>query len=293
MKIGLSLYSLSRAIGAGTFDTFGAIRWIAENGGEHVEFVPGALAFHSATDPKIAEVRACATDCGLEISSYTIGANLVTAGPDGHDITPEERAAEVDRLKREVEIAAALGVKLMRHDPGWRPIPQCSIDQFEKDLLHVADACREVADFAAPFGITTSAENHGYFFQGSERVRRLVNLVGRDNYRTTLDVGNFCCADEDPVSAVMNNISIASMVHFKDFYIRDRVPTESGWFRSLHGRYLRGAVTGCGDLDLFRVASIIRESGYDGFISVEYEAAEDPCAGCRIALDNVKALFHV
>ncbi len=291
-KIGLSSYSISRAIAAGEFDILGAVDWIAENGGEHIEIVPsGCFKLQSAADPLAAAIRKRAGEKGIEISSYTIGANLITAGEDGHDSTAEECAAEIERLKREVDIAAALGVRFMRHDAGWRPMDRCGIEQFERDLPKAADACGQIADYAARYGITTSVENHGYFFQGSERVHRLVAMVGRDNFRTTLDVGNFNCVDEDSVSATMNNISIASMIHFKDFYIRDEVPTMGGWFKSLHGRCLRGAITGCGDLNLRKVTEIIRNSSYDGFISVEYEGMEECKLGSKISLENVKALF--
>src|SRR3712207_8560418 len=41
------------------------------------------------------------------------------------------------------------------------------------------------------------------------------------------------------------NLPYASIVHFKDFYIRpaDTDPGE-GWFRSRGGKYLRGAIVG-------------------------------------------------
>ena len=41
MKIGLSSYSLSRAIGSGQLGILEAIDWIANAGGEHMEVVPG------------------------------------------------------------------------------------------------------------------------------------------------------------------------------------------------------------------------------------------------------------
>lgn len=293
MKIGLSSYSVCRAIAAGEFDIIGAIQWVAENGGEHIEVVPGGVfEFSSASDPLISQVKHEATTCKIDLSSYTIGANLVTAGPDFHDMTAAERAEEVKRIKGQVDIAGALGVKFMRHDAGWRHIAHCGIEQFDKDLPKVAEACREIAEYAKQYGITTSVENHGYFFQGSERVRRLVDLVGLENFRTTMDVGNFCCSDEDCVIAVMNNIGIASMIHFKDFYIRESVPTTEGWFQSLHGRYLRGAITGCGDINLAKITKIIKESGFDGFISIEYEGMEECKLGARISMNNVKALFN-
>ena len=141
--------------------------------------------------------------------------------------------------------------------------------------------------------ITTSVENHGLHFQGSERVRRLVLAVNRKNYKTTIDVGNFLCVDELPQSGLLNNIDIATgILHFKDFHIRDWVPTTAWYFQTLHGRYLRGAVTGYGDVDLRAVVRILKDHKYNGFISIEYEGKEDALLGAEISLANVKALFE-
>lgn len=292
MKIGLSSYSISRAINAGEFDLIGAIRWVAENGGEHIELSPPCGDFDLTDKASVELVKKTAAECGIELSSYTIGANFLTGGEDGHELSPEEVAAEVARVKGQVDIAASLGIRFMRHDIGYRSFDKCTSEQFELDLPKVVGPCREIADYAKQFGITTSTENHGYHFQGSERIHRLVRLVDRENFRTTMDIGNFNCADEDSVSATINNVGIASFIHFKDFYIRDYVPTAQGWFCSLHGRYLRGAITGCGDLDLRKVTKIIKDSGYDGFVSVEYEGCEECKMGAKISLDNVKALFE-
>ncbi|TRC47294.1 sugar phosphate isomerase/epimerase family protein, partial [Mannheimia haemolytica] len=90
-----------------------------------------------------------------------------------------------------------LGVKLMRHDVASRQ--DTSIIRFQEDLPRIAEACRRIADYAAQYGITTSLENHGYYVQASDRVQAVLHAVGRPNYKTTLDVGNFVCVDEQPV----------------------------------------------------------------------------------------------
>jgi len=294
MKIGISSYSVRDATISGEMTLPGVIQWIAEQGGKHIEIVPFqncGFTFSGPDDKLIAECKKTAAGCGVEISGYTIGANFATIGPDLRDITTEERAAEVKRVKAQVDIAAAFGVKFMRHDAGSRQLEKCGIEQFDRDLPFVADACREVADHAKQYGITTSVENHGMLFQHSERVRRLVAAVGRDNYRTTLDVGNFNNVDEDSVIATLNVMPITSFIHFKDFYIRKQVPVPEVWHKTMHGRFLRGAITGCGDVDLFSIAEIIKKSGFNGFISIEYEAAENYKYGIPIAIKNVKALF--
>ena len=285
MKIGLSSYSLSRAIGSGQLGILEAIDWIANAGGEHMEVVPGgAWDIHVPGLPE--KLAARAKEAGIDLSSYTIGANFVNDDPAA-------RAAEVARIKSEVDIAAALGVKFMRYDAGWRPIPETTLENFEKDLPLVADCCREVAAYAARYGITCSVENHGYHFQDCERVRRLVKMVDLPNYRTTLDVGNFLCADGDPVSSVRTNIDIASFIHFKDFFRRTagNPPIGEGWSRSRAGHYLRATVIGHGSVELVPIVKIIKESGYDGYVSVEFEGKEDCLWACKVSLDNAKKLF--
>jgi len=282
MKVGLSTYSLSHAIREGKMDVLGAIRWIADNGGEQVELSPAGYTLTG--NPKLVEavVQQAAT-CGIAISCYTIGANFIKP-------TATEFRAEIERIKGEVDIGAALGVKRMRHDAGSRPPAETSVANFEADLPLLIEACREIADHAAQYGITTSVENHGFHVQNSERVQRLILGVDRPNFRTTLDVGNFLCADEDPVAAVTNNLPFASHVHFKDFYVRDADPGE-GWFRSRRGRFLRGAIVGQGDVPVGEIIGLIRKSGYDGFISIEFEGMEDCQKGSRIGMQNVRRLW--
>jgi sugar phosphate isomerase/epimerase len=286
MKVGLSTYSLSKAINAGKMDVLGAIRWISENGGEFVELSPSGYDLTDNPELIDAVVKA-ASAAGIDIASYTIGANFIQDTEDAYQV-------EIERVIKQVDIAGALGVKLMRHDAGTRPIPEATLENLENDLPKLVDACRIIADHANQYGITTSVENHGYHVQGSERVQRLILAVARDNFRTTMDIGNFLCVDEDPLSAVKNNISFASMIHFKDFYIRDAIRGmgEEGWFKSSHGRSLRGAIVGHGDIDIPAVLKVIKDFGYDGYISIEFEGMEDCEMGARIGMANVKRIWN-
>ncbi|KPV55724.1 sugar phosphate isomerase [Paenibacillus sp. A3] len=285
MKLGLSTYSLYRAIDKKELTVTEAIRWIADNGGEHVEIVP--IGYDLTDNPGLIEdILKTADQAGLDISGYAVGANFVQATPEAYEL-------EIEKTMRQVDIARDLGVKRMRHDVASRPIPETTIRQFEADLPRLVEACRRIADYAAQFDIVTSVENHGFYLQASDRVLRLVHEVDRANFKTTLDIGNFLCVDEDPVSAVSNNIPFASMVHLKDFYRRPsyRNPGE-GWFKSTHGNFLRGAIVGQGDIDMPEVIRVLKASGYDGYLSVEFEGMEDPRTGSRIAMDNVRRLWQ-
>lgn len=289
MKLGISSYSLYQAMHHGLMNIGEVLEWASGIGAGHIELVPGlGFGFDDSGDGKASaeleeRIREKAASLGLEISNVAIGANFITE-------TEAEYEAEIARVIREVDRTHRLGAKLMRHDVASRA--DTSIVRFNGDIGRIAEACRRIADHAAQYGIVTSVENHGFYVQASDRVQALIHEVDRPNFKTTLDVGNFVCVDENPVTAVRNNLPLASIIHIKDFYIRpsSRNPGE-GWFRSAGGSYLRGAIAGQGDLDLWEILRMVKASGYDGYLSIEYEGMEDCLVGTRIAFENVRRIW--
>ncbi|HEU5140163.1 MAG TPA: sugar phosphate isomerase/epimerase family protein [Bacillales bacterium] len=285
MKIGLSSYSLARAIQAGEMTILDAVEWTAEQGGEHIEIVP--KGFDLEKEPELAEaIRNKAEEVGIDVSNYAIGANFITEDEQVYQ-------NEINRVKKEVDTANRLGVKLMRHDVASRPVHETSIQQFEADLPQLVRACQKIADYAGQYGITTSVENHGYYVQASDRVQRLVHEVNRENFKTTLDIGNFMCVDENSIASTKKNLPYASMVHFKDFYHRPswQNPGE-GWIRTALGDFLRGAIVGQGDIDIWETIRVVKDFGYDGYVSVEFEGMEDCRTGSKIGMDNLRRILE-
>ncbi|WP_088547680.1 sugar phosphate isomerase/epimerase family protein [Paenibacillus aquistagni] len=285
MKLGISTYCLYGAMANGKMDVLQAMDWIKEQGADHVEIVP--IGYDLIETPAlVGSIVDKAKALNLEISNYCIGANF--AGLDD-----EAFEQEIKRVQAHVDVANQLGVKLMRHDVASRPHAETGTAYFEKDLPKLVEACQRIADYALPHGITTSVENHGFYLQNSERVRRLVLQVDRPNFKTTLDVGNFICVDEPSLYAVQQNLPLASIVHLKDFYIR---PADSnmgeGWFQTLHGQYVRGAIVGHGDLPLQAIVKHLKQSGYDGYISIEFEGMEECLTGTRVALATSRRLWE-
>lgn len=282
MKLGLSTYSLHGQLSSGAMNVVDVIDFAADHGAVHVEIVP--LSYNLTEQPELIEhIVQRAKERDIEISNYAIGANFLTDSDEAYE-------KEIQRVMDEVNIAHQLGVKLMRHDVASST--DVSIQHFNQQLDRLTSACRRIADHAQQYGITTSVENHGFFIQQADRVQALIQAVDRPNYKTTLDIGNFLCADENPIAAVPQNLPYASMVHVKDFYIRPayRHPGE-GWFTSTAGQYLRGAIIGQGDIDMWEVLRIIKQSGYDGYVSVEFEGLENDLLGARIGLENVQRIW--
>lgn len=288
MKIGLSTYSLLPAIKSGEMSVLDAIQWIANNGGEHMEIVP--YGFTLVDNPELADaVREKAKSAGIVLSNYSMPANFVQE-------TDEAFETEVSRVMEHVDLVARLDVKHMRHDVTAFTIPSelMTIEWFEQSLPLIVKGSGLIADYAAQYGITTTIENHGFSVQASDRVQRVLMAVNRSNFKTTLDIGNFMCVDEQSIIGVKKNLPYATLIHFKDFYFRpyDQHPGDGEWFRTAHGNYLRGAIIGQGDIDIRRIVKLIKASGYDGYITVEFEGMEDCRLGSKIGMDNLRRLWE-
>jgi len=286
MKLCVSTYSLlrwRRETGATLEDTINAV---AEMGVAAIEF----SGLDDAAKPlqRAASLQRRAERSGLTIASYSTGAELLRP--------PAALAEAVAALKCEVDVAAALGVKRMRHDVTrgfgeWSKGVRTA-KTFEGALAIVVPAVREVADYAKKQGVRTSLENHGFFMQHSKRVEKLIRAVDHPNFGLTLDMGNFLCVNEAPVPAVRRLVKYAQMVHAKDFHVRPKKTLPlPGWFATPTPIALRGAVLGHGVIDVPKQIAMLKQAGYRGFLSLEFEGLEEPLKAVKMGLDYLRGLI--
>ena len=230
------------------------------------------------------ELRAYADKKGVEISNYAIGADFINRDVD----------SEIERLKSEVDIAEILGVKTMRHDATIGPeAERFSKTGFEKYLPVLTKGCKAVTEYAKTKGIKTSVENHGFYCQQSDRVEALVNAVNDDNFGWLVDIGNFLCADETPLEAVKVGVKHIIYAHVKDFYFADKsVPTPEGYFDTRDGNHLCGSILGDGIVPVKECMELIKKSGYDSWVTLEYEGRETPLTAVPKGLEYLKKLVE-
>ena len=287
MKIGISSYCLVDALYRDEMSILDVMQWAKDNGCDHIEFVPYGFTLVDNLD-LADQVTKKAEDLGLEISNYCMPANFIQE-------TKEEFEAEIARLKEHVDLLHRMGIKSLRHDVvAFKSTPEeANIDNFNKRLPLIVEGSQRIADYAAQFGITTTIENHGWGVQHSDRVQLVYHLVNRENFNVVVDVGNFLCVDEIPIVGVMKNLPYASHIHLKDFYYRPfyEDPGEGRWFKTVNGNFLRGSIFGQGDLPAREILRLIKQSGYDGYLSLEFEGMEDSKEGTRIGLDNIRRLL--
>ncbi len=278
MRLAVSSYSFDKLISSGEMTQFDCIAKAKEIGFEAIEFVE-ILPPKGVTCEEYARIleQECAKQ-GMVISCFTFGADFLTGSNHNTQL-------EIERVKKMIDIAAILGVNLVRHDAtrgDGRP--------FDTILPIISDACREVTVYAAAKGIRTTVENHGYFCQDSERVEKLYHTVAHKNFGLLGDMGNFLCADEAPEKAFGRIAPFVFYAHAKDFYVKSGLHPNpgTGYFYSRGRNYLKGTIVGHGDVPVMQCLSILKNNGYDGYIAIEFEGMEDTITGITIGFENLK-----
>lgn len=284
MKVSVSSYSFSQYIGDGKMKQIDCAAKAKEMGFDAVEFTPIDGGDFELQKENARKIREEAERVGIEINAYTIGANL-------YSDSAEEMEKEVERLKGQLDIAKILGAKVMRHDVCYTLSKSGNGRSFDLMLPFIAENARKVTEYAQTLGIKTCTENHGYIAQDSDRVERLFNAVNHDNYGLLVDIGNFICADEDPALAVSRVAPYAIHAHAKDMIVR---PEACGTcqYATRGGNYFGGTVIGEGDIPVKRCLKILKAAGYDGFLTIEYEGAEDCISGISRGLANLRKILE-
>lgn len=282
MKISVSSYSYYQAIRDGRLTLEQTVDKAHEMGFDAIEFLdmPGQTQAERLAFAK--ELKNRADALGMTINAYTIGANLY------HD-TADACRAEVERLYAQVDVAVELGCSVMRHDACYATGKTGNSRSFGLMLPTIAENARLVTEYAAQRGIITCVENHGYVAQDSYRVEQLFNAVAHDNFGLLVDVGNFVCADEDNVTAVSRVAPYAVHVHAKDMY-KSSEP-KPGYGRTRGANYFAGSAVGEGDCNVAKCIEIIKNTGYDGYYSIEFEGAEDCFTAIARGYENLKSFL--
>lgn len=288
---------------SGEMNILQVMEFAAESGAQHFELVPFGYKFYDdqagTFDEELIEaVRAKSAELGLPLSNYAVLADLLKP-------TEAEREAERERLKRHIDVAGKLGVPFMRHDVSSfrRPLEQNTPAEVERLFSLMVEQIRELSEYAEQYGVTTLVENHGFFVNGGDRMVRIAEAVGRENFGILCDIGNFACVDDDCLVATKKVLPYTKFFHLKDFYVRktEELPLGGGlfrcdsgnWFSTNSGEYmLRGSILGQGDLPIRHIFRAIAEyePAKDTFASLEFEGMEAPEDGSKLGMATAEAL---
>jgi L-ribulose-5-phosphate 3-epimerase len=220
----------------------------------------------------------------LKRHAFRAGVDLICLSIHQDFVSPqkEERLKWIQHTEKCIEIAYALGVPCIRLNSGrWKTIKSFDdlmkargiepvLEGYKEDdgfkwCIESVAACVEIA---AQRGVILALENHWGLSRTPEGLLRIVDAVKSPWLGALIDTGNFL---EDPYEKIAQVAPRAVFVQAKTY--------EGGgeWYTL--------------DLDYPRIAKILRDAGYSGYVSLEMEGKEDPATAVPKSIARLREAF--
>lgn len=195
---------------------------------------------------------------GVSVTGTAVGNNF--ALPQGPELQ-----AEVAETKRWIDRAAVLGAPHIRVFAGSKPKELSDDDAFANCL----GAYQECLDYAGAKGVFLGIENHGGIVAEPAALVRLVRHARSPWAGINFDSGNF--HTDDPY---------ADLALIAPYAVNVQLKTEI--------RRKGGAAE---PADLARLVRILRDAGYQGWFTIEFEGKGSPFAEIPKLVDRLRPLL--
>ncbi|MBP7951244.1 MAG: sugar phosphate isomerase/epimerase [Verrucomicrobiales bacterium] len=230
------------------------------------------------------------TDCTpaalrtIKSRAFSLGLDLMGYSTHQGFLSPDEQKRRDNILKTAMflEQAYDLGIPTIRVNTGrWgtskdfdelmknRGVePRLEGYSDDDGFKWAIDAFAQLAAEAEKRGVIMGLENHWGLGLTVEGVLRIVDAVNSPWLQVTLDTGNFL---EDPYERLAKLAPKTVLLQAKTYHGGGR------WYTL--------------DLDYARIAKIMREANYRGYVSLEFEGKEDPMTAVPKSLAELHRHF--
>ncbi|MDF1576670.1 MAG: sugar phosphate isomerase/epimerase [Bacteroidales bacterium] len=180
-----------------------------------------------------------------EEAGVTVGLIMCDALGNLGDADPEVRKATVENHKPWVDVAAFLGAKTIR-------VNAAGEGTAEEVATHAVDGLSRLGEYAATRGINVVVENHGGYSSDGKWLSGVMQEVGMDNVGTLPDFGNFYEYD-------------------RYLGMEELMPYAKGVSAKSNAFDAEGNEA---NMDYLRIMKIVKDSGFKGYVGIEYEGTE-------------------
>ncbi len=273
MKVACCHYSFHRSVGEGKMSITEFVRACKELDCDGVDFHQ-----RLSGDPETAlpEIEKALKEIDIELSGFSLSNNF----------TGDDRAEQIEKVKKGIELAAKMGAKHSRIFGGH--LASNDPEELKKDMGLVIEAVKEVVPVAEKHGIILCIENHGGVPGRGEEVVEVIEKVGSPNFKATVDLGNFLGAEQQAIDGTKLTAKYAGYVHVKDMKILP-LDSEEGHKPARAEWKTKSTVQGEGDVDLTGCLKVLKEAGYDGWLALEFEAPGDEREGVRKSIEVIRS----
>lgn len=278
-KIAISSYSFHRfgggPEGAETPTVESMIDGCVSYGVDGIEFLVEHLARNDKLNPTaLHELKQYLAIRGISPVTIAASHNPVQT-------TPEDRQREQDKLLRTVDHAYELGAPFVRaHGGRWHTLasfPEMLANNGEeppKDGFTIdqsydwaIEALTEAAVYAGERGVTLVLENHWGLTGTADGCVRIHDAVASPWLKYVLDTGNFLHRP-DQYAEMAKFLPDLAVLHAKV--------------------YAGGGLLVEADLDYGRIAGMLKDIGFSGYISIEFEGKAHPNEGIPDGIATIR-----
>jgi sugar phosphate isomerase/epimerase len=213
---------------------------------------------------------------GIDLACLSIHQNFVQQDP-------AERRRQVEHTEKCIEIAYELGVPCIRLNSGrWNTIKDFDELMKARGIEPVLPGVKESEGFdwciesiqrclpkAEQCGVMLALENHWGLSRTPEGLLRILNAIESPWLGALMDTGNFL---EDPYDKL-------ALIAPRTVYVQAKTYYGGGEWYTL-------------DLDYKRIARILRQAGYTGYVTLEFEGKEEPDTAVPKSLAMLREAFQ-
>ncbi|SHJ69536.1 Sugar phosphate isomerase/epimerase [Clostridium amylolyticum] len=273
MNLSVSIWSVHKEVKEGRMSNIDFIKFCHEHKVNNVELIDFFIK-----DEELDVIKNTLAELNMNISSFSIGNDFVE-----RDASMRER--QIEYMKTSIDKASKVGAKYMRVFSG-------NVKEgieYEEGKAWIKECFKEVVPYAKEKGVIMVLENHGLFMGKSGQVKELLEKINSPYLKANPDVGNFLLANENSYDAVVNLKDLISFVHFKDF---QEVGRDEYGYEALDGRKYMGTVLGEGEVPMEKIVRYLKEIGYKGYLSIEFEGPGDQKEGTVKSIEFSKKILE-
>ena len=258
-KTSLAQWSIHNSIREDGLSPYEFAKIAHELGFEGLEYVNALYSDITNSEDKASAMEEFITRNNDLAAKYNLKNVLIMIDGEGDlaSSNPEERMIAVENHKLWIDAASKMNCSAIR-------INLKGEKEIENWIKYSVESFGALGEYAKPLNINVIVENHGGLSSNASLLMKVINQVNLENCGTLPDFGNFCMS-EGYGSLKENNC--------KDLYdpylgVSEMLPKAFGLSAKSYAFDSNGDET---TLDYYRLLSIAKDAGYNGFIGVEYE----------------------
>jgi sugar phosphate isomerase/epimerase len=245
LKTSLNAFSFNALLTDGSMTISDMLDFCAATGFEGVDITGYYFKDYPQVPPDeyLFEIKRKAFKLGLEISGTGVRNDFTIA-----DKTRREQ--EVALVKNWIEVAAKIGAPVIRIFAGNQKNEGYTKDQITEWMLEDIRTCVE---YGKVHGVIIGLQNHNDFIQTPDQVIRMIEAINSEWLGLILDTGSYRVLD--PYEEITKSIK-----YTVNWQIKEKI-------------FINGEEK---DTDLDKLISIIKSSGYKGYLPIETLGEGDP-----------------